>query len=67
MTCVTGSLTPTQLLEEIPEIVKLLETTGVSDLVVEFGSGLSLPLMSSPLMFTMRVNFPTRSKNIARL
>ena len=35
--------------------------------IVEFGSGLSLPLTSSPLMFTMRVNLPTRSKKIARL
>ena len=42
MTCVTGPLTPTQLLEEVPEIVKLLQTTGIKDLVVEFGSGCKL-------------------------
>ena len=35
--------------------------------IVEFGSGLSLPSTSSALMFTMRVNLPTRSKKIARL
>ena len=35
--------------------------------IVEFAAGLSLPLMSSPLMLTMRVNLPTRSKKIARL
>ena len=32
-----------------------------------FGVGFSLPLISSPLIFTMRVNFPTRSKKVARL
>src|SRR6266508_1347650 len=35
--------------------------------IVEFGCGLSFDLTSSPLMFTMRVNLPTRSKNRARL
>jgi hypothetical protein len=42
MTCVTGPLTTTQLLEELPEIVKLLQTNGIKDLVVEFGSGCNL-------------------------
>jgi hypothetical protein len=42
MTCVTGPLTPTQLLEEVPEIVKLLQSSGIKDMVVEFGSGCKL-------------------------
>src|SRR4029077_8467005 len=36
-------------------------------MMVAFGSGLSFPFTSRPLMFTMRVNLPTRSKKIARL
>ena len=35
--------------------------------IVEFGSGLSLAFTSSALMLMMRVNFPTRSKKVARL
>ena len=35
--------------------------------IVAFGSGLSLPFTSSPLILTIRVNFPTRSKKTARL
>ena len=42
MTCVTGPLTPGQLLDEVSEIVKLLQTTGIKYLVVEFGSGCKL-------------------------
>jgi hypothetical protein len=42
MTCVTGPLTPAQLLDEVPEIVKLLQTIGIKYLVVEFGSGCKL-------------------------
>lgn len=42
MTCVTGRLTPAQLLDEVPEIVKLIQTTGIKHLVVEFGSGCKL-------------------------
>jgi hypothetical protein len=39
MKFVTGPLTPAQLLEEVPEIVKLLQATGLENLVVEYGSG----------------------------
>ena len=39
MKCVTGTLTPTQLLEEVPEIVKLLQASGIENLVVEYGWG----------------------------
>lgn len=42
MKCVTGPLTPTQLLEEVPEIVRLLESGGIQDLLVEYGSGCKL-------------------------
>ena len=35
--------------------------------IVEFGSGFVFPWMSTPVMFTIRVNLPTRSKKIARL
>src|SRR5260370_37577976 len=42
MTCVTGPLTPVQLLEEVPEIVKLLASSGIDNLVVEYGWGCKL-------------------------
>ena len=42
MKCVTGHLTPTQLLEEVPEIVKLLASSGIDNLVVEYGWGCKL-------------------------
>ncbi len=42
MKCVTGHLTPTQLLEEVPEIVRLLECGGIEELLVEYGSGCKL-------------------------
>ena len=42
MTCVTGPLTPVQLLEEVPEIVKLLASNGIDNLVVEYGRGCKL-------------------------
>jgi len=42
VTCVTGPLTPTQLLEEVPEIVKLLVSSGIDNLVVEYGWGCKL-------------------------
>jgi hypothetical protein len=42
MKCVTGPLTPTQLLEEIPEIVRLLESSGVDNVVLEYGWGCKL-------------------------
>ena len=42
MTCVTGPLTPVQLLEEVPEIVKLLASNGIDNLVVEYGWGCKL-------------------------
>jgi hypothetical protein len=42
MKCVTGPLTSTQLLDEIPEIVKLLQATGIESLVVEYGHGCKL-------------------------
>jgi len=32
-------LTPVQLLEEVPEIVKLLASNGIDNLVVEYGWG----------------------------
>jgi len=42
MQCVTGPLTPTQLLDEIPEIAKSLLASGIEDLVVEYGRGCKL-------------------------
>jgi hypothetical protein len=42
MKCVTGPLTPTQLLDEVPEIVRLLESGGIQDLLVEYGWGCKL-------------------------
>ena len=42
MTCVTGPLTPAQLLEEVSELVKLLQSTGIENVVVEYGSGCKL-------------------------
>lgn len=42
MKCVTGPLTPAQLLGEIPEIVRLLETCGIQNLLVEYGPGCKL-------------------------
>ena len=42
MTCITGPLTPTQLLEEVPQIVKWLQSNGIDDLVVEYGWGCNL-------------------------
>ena len=42
MKCVTGPLTPTQLLDEVPEIVRLLECGGIEELLVEYGSGCKL-------------------------
>ena len=42
MTCVTGPLTPAQLLDEVPEIVKLLQSSGIENLTVEYGWGCKL-------------------------
>ena len=42
MTCVTGPLTPAQLLDEVSEIVKLLQASGIDHLFVEYGSGCKL-------------------------
>ena len=42
MTCVSGPLTLTQLLEEVPEIVKLLQSSGIEQLVIEYGWGCKL-------------------------
>ena len=42
MKCVTGPLTSAQLLEEIPEIVRLLASNGVDNVVVEYGWGCKL-------------------------
>jgi len=42
MTCVTGPLSVAQLLDEVPEIVKLLESSGIDRLLVEYGWGCKL-------------------------
>lgn len=42
MTFVTSPLTPTQLLEEIPQIAGWLQSNGIDNLVVEYGSGCKL-------------------------
>lgn len=42
MKCVSGPLTPAQVLEELPEIVNLLRLGGIEELLVEFGSGCKL-------------------------
>src|SRR6185295_17819842 len=42
MTCVTGPLTPVQILDEVPEIVKLLQSSGIENLMVEYGWGCKL-------------------------
>ena len=42
MTCVTGPLTPVQILDEVPEIVKLLQSSGIENLRVEYGWGCKL-------------------------
>lgn len=42
MNCVSGPLTPAQVLDELPEIVKLLRLSGIEELLVEFGSGCKL-------------------------
>jgi hypothetical protein len=39
MMCVTGPLTPRQLLDEVPEILQLLRASGIDRLLVEYGSG----------------------------
>jgi hypothetical protein len=39
MMCVTGPLTPRQLLDEVPEILQLLQASGIDRLLVEYGSG----------------------------
>ncbi|MBZ5595036.1 MAG: hypothetical protein LAP39_22565 [Acidobacteriia bacterium] len=42
MTFVTSPLTPTQLLDEIPQIVGWLQSNGIDNLVIEYGSGCKL-------------------------
>jgi hypothetical protein len=42
MTFVTSPLTPTQLLEEIPQIAGWLQSNGIENLVIEYGSGCKL-------------------------
>jgi hypothetical protein len=42
MTFVTSPLTRTQLLDEIPQIVGWLQSNGIDDLVIEYGSGCKL-------------------------
>ena len=42
MTCVTGPLSVAQLLEEVPELVKLLQSSGIDRLLVEYGWGCKL-------------------------
>ena len=56
-----------QLHAEWPITLDLEGTYHNLALMVRASALLSRPLTSSPLMFTMRVNFPTRSKNSARL
>ena len=41
--------------------------TQVAVIVAFVSPALSFPLTSTPVMFTMRVNLPTRSKKVARL
>ena len=53
MTFVTSPLTRTQLLDEIHQIVGWLQSNGIDDLVIEYGSGcnwpgLGLPWFTSP-------------------
>jgi hypothetical protein len=42
MTFVTSPLTRTQLLEEIPQIVGWLQSNGIDNLIIEYGSGCKL-------------------------
>jgi len=44
MKCVSGPLTPVQVLEELPEIVKLLRVGGIEKLLVEYGQGCKLEM-----------------------
>jgi hypothetical protein len=43
MEIVTGTLTPAQILGEVPEIAHLLLSNGVEEIVIEYGWGSNLP------------------------
>jgi len=57
MQCVTGPLTSTQLVEEVSEIVRLLQSNGIDRVVVEYGWGCK-PLAAGQLWQDIEIEVP---------